>query len=265
MLDEFLLRIFANQAAVFLIVGLLLIGLAELGYHYGKRVHRRDPEAAKGHSGAIQGAVLGLLGLLLGFTFAMSVSRHDVRRAVIVDEANSIGTTWLRADFLPAEARNEMRKLLFEYAELHLEQFRHDNGSDNFLRVRARIGELQRDLWRTGSTGALQSTTPLTNSFITSLNETIDLDASRMASRQNHVPGAVWILLLIVASCGAWTSGFASGAGGLRSIFAQIVFPVLITVVIMLISDIDRPRRGLIKTSQQPLIDLLETMKSDPP
>jgi hypothetical protein len=265
MLDEILLRIFANQTAVFVIVGLLLCGLAELGYRFGRGVSRRDPDAAKGQGGAIQGAVLGLLGLLLGFTFAMAVSRHDARRQVIVDEANSIGTTWLRADFLPNQARQDVRKLLLEYTELHLEQFRHDTGSADFLRVRARISALHRDLWRSGSTGALQSTTPLTNSFITSLNETIDLDASRMASRQNHVPGAVWVLLLIVAACGAWTSGFASGAGGLRSIFSQVVFPLLITVVIMLISDIDRPRRGLISISQQPLIDLLNTMRADPP
>jgi len=264
MIDDILRRIFVNQTAVFLIVSVLLIGLAEIGYRFGLRQHRRDPDEAKGSSGAIQGAVLGLLGLLLGFTFAMSVNRHDSRRQIIVDEANTIGTTWLRADFLPEQARDEVKKLLLEYTELHLDQFRHDTGSGEFLRVRARIGELHDELWRIGSAGAMASTSPLTNSFITSLNETIDLDASRMAMRHNHVPGAVWLLVLVVAGCGAWSSGLASGAGGARPLFNQIVFPLLIAVVIMLISDIDRPRRGLISISQQPLMDLLETLRADP-
>jgi len=264
MIDEILVRIFINQTAVLVIVGLLLIGLAELGYRFGRATSRRDADVAKGHSGSIQGAILGLLGLLLGFTFAMSVSRHDARRQIIVDEANTIGTTWLRADFLPAGERDEVRKLLFEYAGLHLEQFRHDAGTAPFKRVRVRVAELHRELWRIGSAGAKLETTPLTNGFIISLNETIDLDASRMAARQNHVPGAVWLLLLVVAGCGAWSSGFVGGDGG-RSLFSQMLFPLLIAVVIMLISDIDRPRRGLISISQQPLIDLLETMRADPP
>jgi hypothetical protein len=266
MIDEILLRIFVNQTAVLVIVGLLLMGLAELGYRFGRATSRRDADAAKGHSGSIQGAILGLLGLLLGFTFAMSVSRHDTRRQIIVDEANTIGTTWLRADFLPGGQRDEVRKLLIEYAELHLEQFRHDADTAAFVEVRGRISELHRELWRIGVAGAKLETTPLTNGFITSLNETIDLDATRMAARQNYVPGAVWLLLLVVAGCGAWSSGFVGGAGsadGGRSLFSQMVFPLLIAVVIMLISDIDRPRRGLISISQQPFIDLLETMRSD--
>jgi len=217
-----------------------LIGLAELGCRFGRATSRRDADVAKGHSGSIQGAILGLLGLLLGFTFAMSVSRHDARRQIIVDEANTIGTTWLRADFLPAGERDEVRKLLFEYAGLHLEQFRHDAGTAPFKRVRVRVAELHRELWRIGSAGAKLETTPLTNGFIISLNETIDLDASRMAARQNHVPGAVWLLLLVVAGCGACSSGFVGGDGG-RSLFSQMLFPLLIAVVIMLISDIDRP------------------------
>lgn len=265
MIEEFLNRIFVNQTAVLVIVGVLLLGLAELGYRLGVVTHRRDSDAAKGHGGSIQGAVLGLLGLLLGFTFAMSVDRFDTRRQIIVDEANAIGTTWLRAEFLAEHERDAIRELLVEYTKLHLEQFRHDTATEDFKRVRVRIGELLNEIWQIGSMGARQNNTPLTSSFIVALNETIDLDASRVAARENHVPGAVWLLLLIVASCGAWSSGFVSGANGARSFFNQQVFPLLITVVIMMISDIDRPRRGIINVSQQPLMDLLETMKKPVP
>jgi hypothetical protein len=264
MIENILVRIFFNQTAVLVIVSALLLLFAEIGFHLGRNAYRRNAELAKGHSGTIQGAVLGLLGLLLGFTFAMSVTRYDSRRQLVVEEANSIGTTWLRADFLPEKHRDEIRKLLREYAEVHLEQHKHDTLSSEMMRVRARVAELHRQLWHHGTTGAEEKTTPLTASFIAALNETIDLDASRMAARGNYVPGAVWLLLLVVAGCGAWSSGYVCGAGGFRSLFSQLVFPLLIGVVITLISDIDRPRRGIIGVSQQPLIDLLESMSSTP-
>ena len=209
--------------------------------------------------------MLGLLGLLLGFTFAMSVARHDARRQVIVDEANTIGTTWLRADFLAGPTGAAIREMLEEYTELHIEQLHLDNGTARYREVRERVAVLQRELWKQGAEGAKIQNSPLATSFITSLNETIDLDASRLAARANHVPGLVWMLLLIVSGCSAWSSGYASGAGGSRSLFAQVVFPVLISVVIMIISDIDRPRRGLIGISEKPLTDLLEMMQDAQP
>ena len=100
----------------------------------------------------------------------------------------------------------------------------------------------------------------MTATFITTLNETIDLQASRLAASRNHVPDAVWLLLMIVAGCGAWASGYGSGTVGHRSVFSQGVFPLLIAVVITLIADIDRPLRGMIGVSQKPLEELLESM-----
>ncbi len=95
---------------------------------------------------------------------------------------------------------------------------------------------------------------------ITTLNETIDLDASRVAASRNHVPGVVWLLLMVVAGCGSWASAYGSGAVGPRSAFSQFVFPILIGIVITLIADIDRPQKGLIGISQVPLEELLESM-----
>ena len=89
----------------------------------------------------------------------------------------------------------------------------------------------------------------------------IDLDATRKAALRNHVPGAVWLLLLLVSGCGAWASGYGSGAGGLRSAFNQWVFPLLIGVVITLIADVDRPHQGLIGVDQQPMQDLFDSMQ----
>lgn len=265
MTEQILSRIFFNQWSVLIIVSVLLLLLAEIGYRIGRASRRRNSEVAEGHGGAIQGAVLGLLGLLLGFTFAMAVGRYDARRTLVIEEANSIGTTWLRADFLPSVQASEVKSLLRRYTELRLEGHKHPLNSPEMAVVRSEVAGIHKSLWSLGHAGATTQPSPLTAGFITSLNETIDLDATRIAATRNHVPGAVWLLLLVVAGCGAWASGYVSGAGGLRSVFSQWIFPLLIGVVITLISDIDRPRRGMISISQEPMIELLESLESGAP
>lgn len=107
---------------------------------------------------------------------------------------------------------------------------------------------------------AAELPTPATVSFITSLNETIDLHTKRMAEGSNHIPGAVELMLLIVAGSGVWSSGVNSGSFEGRSAFSPIGFPVLIAIVITLNADIDSPREGLIGLSQKPMEELLASM-----
>lgn len=260
MLDETLSRLFASQWVVLLVVLVLLLLCAEAGYRLGARFRERNEDAAEGHSGSVQGAVLGLLGLLLGFSFAMAVGRYDARRSLVVDEANSISTTWLRADLLPSAQREAVRSLLRKYVVQRLEQFAKVDDDASMAAARREASAVHTALWKEASTAAAVQPTPLTASFIASLNETIDLESSRVAALRNHVPGAVWLLLMVVAGCGAWASGYGGGTGGLRSSFSQIVFPLLIAVVITLTADIDRPQKGIIGISQQPLRELLESM-----
>jgi hypothetical protein len=265
MIDEVLARIFINQWLVLVVVSSLLLLLAEFGYRFGRNFRRRDPKAAESHGGNIQGAVLGLLGLLLGFSFAMAVGRYDTRRSLVVDEANSIGTTWLRSDFLPPEHGTGVRKLLLDYAGLKIAEFDLDSNTPQMARLSGEIAAIHKTLWTHAAAACAAQPTAVTASFVNSLNETIDLHSSRMAAARNHVPGAVWLLLLVVAGCGSWTSGYGSGAGGFRSIFSQWIFPLLIGVVITLISDIDRPRHGMIGISSKPMLELLESLKTETP
>ncbi|MCU0753068.1 MAG: hypothetical protein MUC40_08630 [Akkermansiaceae bacterium] len=264
MLEDFLARIFVNQWVVFGFVTILLIALAEVGYRLGIVSRRRNPDAASGHSGSVQGAVLGLLGLLLGFSFAMSVGRFESRRDLLLQEANTIGTTWLRADFLPAPYDRQVKDLLLRYTNLRIDGFPAMEGSELFRKTRAEVAEIHRALWQCADAAVEAKPTPAVVSFVSSLNETIDLDASRLAARRNRVPGAVWLLLLAVASCSAWASGYSSGVNNTRSVFSELAFPLLIGVVITLIADIDRPVRGLVGVSVAPLEDLLETIRPEP-
>lgn len=261
MIEEFLANVFVNQWAVLGVVSLLLLTLAEAGCRFGLASRQRNPDGAGGHSGSVLGAVLGLLGLLLGFSFAMAVGRYDVRRAVVVDEANAIGTTWLRADFLPAPHQQEVKELLKRYTRLKLQDSKATTARKATTRSQAEIAEIHQALWSHADAAVTEKPSPVTMSFVTTLNETIDLDASHKAAMRNHVPGGVWLLLLVVAGCGAWASGFSSGSDGLRSSFNRAVFPILIAVVITLIADMDRPQKGLIGVSQEPMEDLLESMQ----
>ena len=226
MIDDWLARIFTSQWLVFLVVTLLLLALAETGFRFGIAARGRNPDAAESHSGSVQGAVLGLLGLLLGFSFAMAVGRYEIRRSLAVDEANSIGTTWLRADFLAGQREIEVKDLLRQYTALRLEATSENLEEADFRKFVAESNKIQSALWAHAAAQAEEQPNPISASFITTLNETIDLQSTRLATRDAHVPGAVWLLLIIVSGCSARASGYASGAGGHRSAFSQIVFPL---------------------------------------
>jgi hypothetical protein len=178
----------------------------------------------------------------------------------LVDEANSIGTTWLRADFLPEPHKQEVRNLLIRYTQLKVDYFDAKSDRAALTGSRREIAKIQSQLWDHANIVAANVPTPITASFIVTLNEMIDLDSTRKAAIINQVPGAVWILLLVLAVCGAWASSYGGGTAGIRSSFNQYVFPILIAVVITLIADIAQPRRGLVSINREPLTDLLQSI-----
>lgn len=260
MLDSALDRIFTNQWLVFWFALALLAIATELSYRFGLHLHRTYDEGRKSQIGGIQAAVLGLLALLLGFTFAMSVARYETRRNLIVDEANAIGTTYLRASLLPDAQRTRVEGLLQKYADVRLDYF---NAANDTAQIEATLDEaatLQRELWTEAVQAAKDAPTPIVATFITALNEVINLDATRLNALRTHVPGAVWLIVLTVATCGCYLSGYAAGSSGARSAFSSFLLPILISAVIALIVDLDHPRGGLITIKQQPLLDLRSSM-----
>lgn len=261
MIDTFLARVFINQWMVFALSSAILLALSEAGCRRGLAFRRRNPEAAQGHSGSVQGAILGLLGLLLGFSFAMAVGRHEARRALVADEAGALGTAWLNTDFLPPEQRDAARSSLRRYAEIKLARFDATTDSAALSLGQDELAGLQKNLWAAARNAVEAKPDAARGSLVTAVTDLIDLDGRRRAALRNHVPGPVWILLLVVAGCGAWSSGYGSGATGLRSSFNQAVFPILIATVVTLIADIDRPLRGLIGLTRVPLQEAIAGMR----
>jgi hypothetical protein len=213
----------------------------------------------------VQAAVLGMLALLMGFTFSMAVTRYETRRDLVLQEANSIGTTFLRAALLPEAHKTAVEDILRHYVEARLEFYNAGHDQARIADAEKQTAKLQGDLWSHAAASGKEAPTVMTATFITALNDTIDLDATRWNALHSHVPGAVWILVLVVAGAGCFASAYGSGASGERSHFANIMLPLLIAVVITIISDLDRPRHGFIGISQQPLLDLKASLSSPPP
>lgn len=264
-MDEILPRIFSDQWRVIIIASAVLLLAAEVGFRLGLGLYRAHDEARKGQISGVQSAVLGVLGLLLGFTFAMEVNLYQNRRDLILQEANSIGTTFLRASLLPETYRSSVQDLLRRYVDVRLEFFKvgADVAKQNDAELHA--AEIQRELWAHTVQAARESPTPIVATFINSLNETIDLDATRLNALRTRVPAPVWLLVLGVAIGGCCATGYAAGSSGARSSFSDVVLPLLIAVVITLIADIGRPRSGLIRINQQPMLDLKTNLAREVP
>jgi hypothetical protein len=255
-LDHLFQVVFTSEWRLIFFLAILLLGLAEVGFRMGLALHAKKDEARKSQIGGVQGAIFGMLGLLLGFTFAMGVSRYESRRDLVLTEANVIGTTYLRADFLPPPHRDEVKKLLREYVDVRLKlQPAGPDLADMATEIR-RSAEIETALWEHAKAAAAEAPTPITATFITTLNDMIDTDSIRQTAFRNRIPGGVWLMLLLVAAFGCFTSGYGSGSQGARSSFTNVIMPLLITIVIALIFDLTHSKAGTIGISQRPLLDL---------
>lgn len=257
-LNETLSLVFPDDVHVLLIVGSLLILCSYLGYRMGLRVFRRNDEVHKAIVGNYPAIVLSILGLLLGFTFAMAVARFDARRVLVVEEANSIGTTYLRASFLPPAQRERSRELLREYVDLRLE-LRPDR--TRFETLRKRSGEIQRALWQQAEIAAAAVPGPILVSYLNTLNQTIDLESARLAASRAKIPGAVWIILLTISLFAMWSTGYSAGTSGRAALFPLLSLPLLITLLITLVVDLTRPEFGIISVDHRSLQELRDTME----
>jgi len=253
--DEFLYS--QSEALVVLVLLALLFACAEAGYRLGLRRQSRLDEAAKSRLDSIQSAILVLVGLLLGFTVAMSVSRYDGRKHAVVSEANAIGTAALRARLLPAPERGEAVTLLRQYVDIRLQsaQQRLDPAALGGLERKA--SQLHERLWLLAAVVNRKEPQNFTTGlFITALNDLIDAKGLRDAALNNHVPASVLVLLFAAAILAVGMVGYCNGGANHRAAVVTGMLIVLFALTIFVIVDLDRPRRGLIKVSQISMTEL---------
>ena len=262
-MDTFIRSLFNSEWMFFLFTSIFLLLMAEIGFRAGWGRYRHTDARGKG-IGNIDGAVLGLLSLLLGFTFAVAFGRYETRRELVVKEANAIGTTWLRTSMLPEQHRGPIRDLLRRYVDLRVHGHEDMENPGAFDRAMEENTRLQDELWARTETAAHEAPNPVTVLFVNSLNETFDLSSDRLAAGRTFIPGAVSVLLLVMAAVGCFTSNYGLGAFGRRSAQNAVLLPLLISFTILVIFDFVHARQGLIRLSIDPLIELQASMQKTP-
>jgi FtsH-binding integral membrane protein len=236
-----------------------LLACMEAGLHCG-RMRGRGPDHEKEPLvGAIVAAVLGLVAFILGFTFQIAATRFEARRSVVVEEANAVGTAWLRAGMLPAAERAPVRALLREYVEARLEGVRTGNVEEAVRRSE----ETQSALWsQAEAAGRAAPDSEQTALFVESINRVIDSHGTRrFLTQQNRLPVGIWIALFGLTALGMAAMGYLIGLSGSRRSPAAAVLAVALSVVIWMIADLDRPFEGGFRVGQEPLARLSERMQ----
>ena len=248
--------------ALFIVILLVVLFSVEFGYRLGKYRRSRHEQEKEAPLGTMVGATLGLLAFVLAFTFGLAAARFDARRQALLDEANAIGTTYLRAGMLP-ERGEQIRGLLRDYVGIRLEAVQ----SDNVTEAIGRSEDIQQKMWTEAETvGQKNPNSIVVGLFVQSLNQMIDLHAVRMqAGLRSRIPGAIWLGLFAVAALSLATMGYHAGLSGTRRSLATLAVAVTFSVVIELIADLDRPQEGVLRVSQQALLDVQRSMKAPGP
>lgn len=243
-----------------ILLALMLIAIF-LGGALGKRWLGKESEESKSQANAVQGSLLGLLALLLGFTFSLSLGRFDQRSVEVVNEANAIGTAWLRTDLVSDVRRDMAKGLLRRYAELQV-----DAAGVSAADVERRtelVAEAEaafNDIWLLATTEAREAKNPVAMGFAASLNDMIDALATRDAAINRHVPELVLLLLFATFVLLGGVVGYSSAITNVRPGVPVYALMTLIVILVFLIIDLDRPRRGWIEVDQSKLIASLTAM-----
>ncbi|AMV37535.1 hypothetical protein [Planctomyces sp. SH-PL62] len=241
-------------------VGMLAM---ESGYRLGRWRFSLSTAEKVAPVAAMVGSILGLLAFMLAFTFGFAAARFDARRQVVLEEANAIGTTYLRARLLPEPQRSEIMDLLREYTELRA----HGVTETRIAGVIARSQELHEQLWsRTVVVADGNPSSIMTGLFIQSLNATIDLHATRvLVGLRSRIPLSIWLSLFCLAFIGIASVGYQAGLSETRRSPEMLMLSLAFAVVLYLILDLDRAHQGVLRVSQQAMIDLLRTMPATRP
>jgi len=231
--------------------------LAEAGFRFGCSRSTRTHRDSDVTVGAVVAAELAFLAFLVGFGFGIVASRVEQRRQMVLDEANAIGTTYLRAAMLPNPQRDAVRGLLRDYADVRL-------GATTGVpmdQVSRRSEEIHRELWRQATAATEHDRSAVTGLFIQSLNNVIDLHAARgMVALRNRMPLSAWIVIGAMGLLAFFSMGYQSGlAKAARSPMA-IVLALTFSAATWLVMDLDRPDERFFRVSQEPMIQVRNMM-----
>jgi hypothetical protein len=243
---------------IFLVGVVAVFAACEIGWQIGKA---DESTGVGGNVSALEQSLLGLLALMIGFSFLMALTRFEARREAVLNEANAISTTALRARLLPEPARTETLKLIREYAQIRVDYIPSGKSLAQSPNVINRSNQIQEELWqRVKVLSAKENNMVPIGIFIQSFNEMIDSQAKRLSALRNQIPEAVLIALFAIAAISCGFAGYACRLDPLSTRLPALITSALVGAVIFVILDLDGPNVGSIKVDQQAMIDVVAAL-----
>lgn len=240
-----------------LICLLAMWGLAVLGASLRNHFHT-DESQDKSSLGIVVSATLTLLGLIISFTFSMATTRYDQRKLYEEQEANAIGTEYVRADLLPDGQAGPVKELLRQYLDRRIQFYQVDYGS-RLVGVDAQSTALQGKLWKAIQPAAAAQPTPVTALVVSGMNDVLNSQGYTQYEWWNRIPLSAWWLLIVIALFANLLVGYATKRSRSGNLLL-LVLPIIVSVSFFLVADIDSPRGGVIRIQPRNLMSLSETL-----
>ncbi|CNE26043.1 Uncharacterised protein [Yersinia rohdei] len=242
---------------LFLLSLALLYSSAYIGQAFFRRGRELDDNIRENFT-VIQGATLTLLGLIIGFSFSMAISRYDLRKNYEEAEANAIGTEYLRVDYLPAASSVATKALLMRYLNQRV-LFYTTRDDTHLAEINDKTNQLETALWVTLLEPVNQHPDPVRALVVAGMNDVLNSASYTQSAWWNRIPHAAWLLMLIIAVCSCALVGYGSKQGKNGKIMT-LILPLIISFSLTLIADIDSPRGGIIRVIPQNLHSLEDSL-----
>jgi hypothetical protein len=245
---------------IFFIIALLSLVSFELGYRISKRVHFKKDSMETKTIGQISTGLLGMLAFVLAFTFSMAASQYEKRKQMVLEEANAIGTAYLRADLIDEPYTNELKQLLREYVNTRLDAIK----KENIAKGMVNSIEIHRLLWTQVRTAAKAHPNTNTSLMVQSVNEVIDMHEKRItAGLRDKIPTSIWITLFAISAMAMLTIGIELGFGDSRKLIVIMPMMFAFAALTTLIVELNRPQEGILKVGQESMISLQKSIDND--
>ena len=238
----------------------LVLWLSERAGPFLLKRQRKMAEDVREDFAVILSATLTLLGLLIGFSFSMAISRYDQRKYYEEAEANAIGTEYVRADLLPAADAVKVRALLRTYTDQRI-LFYKTRQKQKLLQIDAKTAQLQSDLWSAVRALAASQPTPVVALVISGMNDVLNSQGYTQAAWWNRIPLAAWAMMTAIAICANLLVGYGARKAEAEGILA-LVLPLVVSIAFLLIADLDSPRGGIIRVHPQNLISVAQSLRA---